>query len=204
MTIQENDELLEVRLTNGRCEVLMAVKSGRCIRFNESLVRPTGRTAQGVKGIYCESGDEVVGMICIDKEDQTKSVMVVSEKGYGKRSDLDEYRITSRGGKGVKTLNITDKTGNLIAMKDVTEQNDLMIINKSGVTIRMNINDIKIQGRATQGVRVIRLSEDDEIAAVAVIDAFEEISNDILNTTDQDLPKTDSEESGNEENSLGN
>jgi DNA gyrase subunit A len=204
MTIQENDELLEVRLTNGRCEVLMAVKSGRCIRFNESLVRPTGRTAQGVKGIYCESGDEVVGMICIDKEDQTKSVMVVSEKGYGKRSDLEEYRITSRGGKGVKTLNITDKTGNLIAMKDVTEQNDLMIINKSGVTIRMNINDIKIQGRATQGVRVIRLSENDEIAAVAVIDALEEISNDISNTIDQDLPKTDYEESGNEENSSGN
>jgi DNA gyrase subunit A len=174
MTIQDQDELIEVKLTNGNCEILMAVNSGRAVRFDESEVRPTGRTAQGVKGIFCDDQDEVVGMICIDKQDHTQSVMVVSEKGYGKRSDLEEYRITSRGKKGVKTINITDKTGNLIAIKQVTEEHDLMIINKSGITIRMEVKEISIKGRATQGVRLITLKENDEIAAVTVVPHVEE------------------------------
>jgi DNA gyrase subunit A len=174
MTIQDQDELIEVKLTNGNCEILMAVNSGRAVRFDELEVRPTGRTAQGVKGIFCDDQDEVVGMICIDKQDHTQSVMVVSEKGYGKRSDLEEYRITSRGKKGVKTINITDKTGNLIAIKQVTEEHDLMIINKSGITIRMEVKEISIKGRATQGVRLITLKEQDEIAAVTVVPHVEE------------------------------
>jgi DNA gyrase subunit A len=174
MTIQDQDELIEVKLTNGNCEILMAVNSGRAVRFDESEVRPTGRTAQGVKGIFCDDQDEVVGMICIDKQDHTQSVMVVSEKGYGKRSDLEEYRITTRGKKGVKTINITDKTGNLIAIKQVTEEHDLMIINKSGITIRMEVKEISIKGRATQGVRLITLKENDEIAAVTVVPHVEE------------------------------
>lgn len=174
MTIQDQDELIEVKLTNGNCEILMAVNSGRAVRFDESEVRPTGRTAQGVKGIFCDDQDEVVGMICIDKQDHTQSVMVVSEKGYGKRSDLEEYRITTRGKKGVKTINITDKTGNLIAIKQVTEEHDLMIINKSGITIRMEVKEISIKGRATQGVRLITLKEQDEIAAVTVVPHVEE------------------------------
>jgi DNA gyrase subunit A len=174
MTIQDKDELIEVKLTNGNCEILMAVNSGRAVRFDESEVRPTGRTAQGVKGIFCDDQDEVVGMICIDKQDHTQSVMVVSEKGFGKRSDLEEYRITSRGKKGVKTINITDKTGNLIAIKQVTEEHDLMIINKSGITIRMEVKEISIKGRATQGVRLITLKENDEIAAVTVVPHVEE------------------------------
>jgi DNA gyrase subunit A len=174
MTIQDQDELIEVKLTNGNCEILMAVNSGRAVRFDELEVRPTGRTAQGVKGIFCDDQDEVVGMICIDKQDHTQSVMVVSEKGYGKRSDLEEYRITSRGKKGVKTINITDKTGNLIAIKQVTEEHDLMIINKSGITIRMEVKEISIKGRATQGVRLITLKENDEIAAVTVVPHVEE------------------------------
>jgi DNA gyrase subunit A len=174
MTIQDKDELIEVKLTNGNCEILMAVNSGRAVRFDELEVRPTGRTAQGVKGIFCDDQDEVVGMICIDKQDHTQSVMVVSEKGYGKRSDLEEYRITSRGKKGVKTINITDKTGNLIAIKQVTEEHDLMIINKSGITIRMEVKEISIKGRATQGVRLITLKENDEIAAVTVVPHVEE------------------------------
>lgn len=174
MTIQDQDELIEVKLTNGNCEILMAVNSGRAVRFDESEVRPTGRTAQGVKGIFCDDQDEVVGMICIDKQDHTQSVMVVSEKGYGKRSDLEEYRITSRGKKGVKTINITVKTGNLIAIKQVTEEHDLMIINKSGITIRMEVKEISIKGRATQGVRLITLKEQDEIAAVTVVPHVEE------------------------------
>jgi DNA gyrase subunit A len=169
MTIQEGDELIEVKLTNGNCEILMAVNSGRAIRFDEAAVRPTGRTAQGVKGIYCDDTDEVVGMICIDKNDKSQTVMVVSEKGYGKRSDLDEYRITARSGKGVKTINTTDKTGKLIAIKQVTEENDLMIINKSGITIRMEVKEISVLGRATQGVRLIKLKDNDEIAAITVV-----------------------------------
>lgn len=172
ITIHEGDQLLEARLTNGKSEVLLALKSGRAIRFNEEKVRPMGRNAAGVRGISLGGPkDEVIGMICISEEGY--DVLVVSENGYGKRSDLDDYRITNRGGKGVKTINITDKTGNLIAIKDVTDQDDLMIINKSGLIIRMAVDDLRVMGRATQGVRLIKLNEDDAIAAVAKVEFIE-------------------------------
>ncbi|MDD4374853.1 MAG: DNA gyrase C-terminal beta-propeller domain-containing protein, partial [Bacteroidales bacterium] len=168
ITIREGDELLEARLTNGTSEVIMALKSGRAIRFNESTVRPMGRNASGVRGITLGSeADEVVGMICI--KDADSSILVVSEKGYGKRSKLDDYRVTNRGGKGVKTLNVTEKTGNLIAIKDVIDNDDLMIINRSGIIIRIAVESLRIMGRATQGVRLINLRDQDEIAAVAKV-----------------------------------
>ena len=168
ITINEGDQLLEVLLTNGQAEIVMALKSGRAIRFNESTVRPMGRTAAGVRGITLGSStDEVIGMIGIN--DPATTVLVVSEKGYGKRSDIDDYRVTNRGGKGVKTINITDKTGNLIGIKAVNETDQLMIINKSGLTIRMEVADLRVMGRATQGVRLIKLNEDDEIASLAKI-----------------------------------
>ncbi len=173
ITIREGDALLEARLTNGSNEMLMALKSGRAIRFNEAKVRPMGRNASGVRGIRLGgTKDEVIGMICIS--DPKTTVLVVSEKGYGKRTDIDDYRITNRGGKGVKTLNITDKTGNLIAIKDVTDKDHLMIINRSGIAIRMSVSDLRVMGRATQGVRLINLKDSDSIAAVAKIDVDEE------------------------------
>ncbi len=179
ITIHEGDQLLEARLTNGKSEVLLALKSGRAIRFNEEKVRPMGRNAAGVRGISLGGPkDEVIGMICISEEGY--DVLVVSENGYGKRSDLDDYRITNRGGKGVKTINITDKTGNLIAIKDVTDQDDLMIINKSGLIIRMAVDDLRVMGRATQGVRLIKLNEDDAIAAVAKVEFIEGNDDDEL------------------------
>ena len=148
----------------------MALRSGRAIRFNESKVRPMGSNASGVRGITLGSKkDEVVGMICLPK-DQKREVLVVSENGYGKRSDIDDYRVTNRGGKGVKTINITDKTGPLIAVRDVTDSDDLMIINKSGIIIRMAIADLRVVGRATQGVRLIKINEGDAIAAVAKVE----------------------------------
>ena len=177
--IREGDELLEAKLTNGENEILLAIKSGRAIRFNESNVRPMGRTASGVRGISMTESDEVVGMVTV--EDFSKTVLVVSENGYGKRTYLNDpetdepiYRVTNRGGKGVKTLNITDKTGNLIAIKDVTDDDDLMIINKSGITIRMHVADIRSQGRATQGVKLINLKGSDQIAAVAKVERDED------------------------------
>ena len=177
--IREGDELLEAKLTNGQNEILLAIKSGRAIRFNESTVRPMGRTASGVRGISMADTDEVVGMVTV--EDFSKTVLVVSEKGFGKRTYLNDpetdepiYRVTNRGGKGVKTLNITDKTGNLIAIKDVTDDDDLMIINKSGITIRMHVADIRSQGRATQGVKLINLKGSDQIAAVAKVERDDE------------------------------
>lgn len=170
--IRDNDELLEAKLTNGNNEVLMALYSGKCIRFNESTVRPMGRNASGVKGITLGNpNDFVIGMICVDGNE--KDVLVVSEKGYGKRSQLDEYRYTNRGGKGVKTINITDKTGNLISIKDVDDNNDLMIICKSGITIRLSVKSLRVMGRATQGVRLINIKDGDEIAAVCKIDVDE-------------------------------
>lgn len=173
LTIREDDELLEARLTNGKDEVMMAVKSGRCIRFNEQSVRPMGRSASGVKAISLDTEtDEVVGMVCI--EDMTRNIMVVSENGYGKRSEIEEYRITNRGGKGVKTINITEKTGNLIAIKDVTDEDDLMIMNRSGLTIRLAVNTVRIMGRATQGVKLINLKKNDVIAAVTRVQHEEE------------------------------
>jgi DNA gyrase subunit A len=172
ITIIEGDELLEAKMTDGKSEIMMGVKSGRAIRFSEEKVRATGRGAIGVAGIEVEdASDEVVGMICVNPEsDGHKTVMVVSEKGFGKRTKVDEYRFTNRGGKGVKTINVTDKTGSLVGILDVAESEDLMITCKSGVTIRMKVADISEQGRATQGVKLIRLDEGDEIAAITKLD----------------------------------
>ncbi|MED5302195.1 MAG: DNA gyrase subunit A [Bacteroidota bacterium] len=189
--IRDGDELLEAKLTNGENEILLAIKSGRAIRFNESTVRPMGRTASGVRGISMTESDEVVGMVTV--EDFSKTVLVVSENGYGKRTYLNDpetdepiYRVTNRGGKGVKTLNITDKTGNLIAIKDVTDEDDLMIINKSGITIRMHVADIRSQGRATQGVKLINLKGSDHIAAVAKVERDEDEENMMDNESTED------------------
>jgi DNA gyrase subunit A len=172
ITINEGDELLEAKMTDGNSEIMMAVKSGRAIRFSEQKVRATGRGAIGVAGIEVEdANDEVVGMICVNPEiDASKTVLVVSEKGFGKRTPVDEYRFTNRGGKGVKTINVTEKTGSLVGMLDVAETQDLMITCKSGVTIRMKVANISEQGRATQGVKLIRLDEGDEIAAITKLD----------------------------------
>ncbi len=196
INIKEGDELLEARLTNGKNEVVLAKRSGRAIRFNEDTVRPMGRTASGVRGVRLEGDkDEVVGMVCVeDGDDQT--ILVVSEKGYGKRSLVDDYRITNRGGKGVKTINITEKTGPLIAIKNVTDEHQLMIINVSGITIRMGMEEVRIMGRATQGVRLIKLDENDEIAAVAKIESFEEegdIVDDASETSESGSDEPDTE-----------
>lgn len=172
INIVEGDELLEAKMTDGKSEIMMAVKSGRAIRFSEEKVRPTGRGAIGVAGIEVDDEhDEVVGMICVNPETQaSRTVLVVSEKGYGKRTPVDEYRYTNRGGKGVKTINVTDKTGPLVGILDVAESEDIMITCKSGVTIRMPVSGISEQGRATQGVKLIRLDEGDEIAAITQLD----------------------------------
>lgn len=173
ITIKEGDQLLEAKLTTGDCEILLAKKSGKAIRFHEETVRAVGRNSQGVKGVTLEGkDDEVIGMVCIN--DPEANVLVVSEKGYGKRSLIDDYRITNRGGKGVKTMNITDKTGALIAIKSVVDTDDLMIINKSGITIRMQVDQLRVMGRATQGVRLINLRNGDEIAAVAKVEISED------------------------------
>ena len=179
ITINEGDSLLEARLTNGHHEVLMANNRGRAIRFNEEKVRSMGRTAAGVRGIKLDdSTDFVVGMVCVDPEDEEKTILVVSENGNGKRSKLEDYRITNRGGKGVKTMQITDKTGELVAIKAVNDSDNLIITNKSGIVIRMAVNDMRVMGRATQGVKVIRLDESDSIADLAVIEASDNKSSD--------------------------
>ena len=168
ITIKEDDELLEAKLTNGNSQILLAVKSGKAIRFEESKTRPMGRGASGVRGItLANANDEVVGMVSVN--DMDTNILVVSENGFGKRSDLDDYRITNRGGKGVKTISITDKTGYLVTLKNVTDLDDLMIINKSGIAIRMAVSDLRVMGRATQGVKLINLKEEDSIAAVAKV-----------------------------------
>lgn len=175
INILEGDELLEARMTDGNSEIMLAIKSGRAIRFPEEKVRTTGRGATGVTGVELDDAtDEVIGMICVSKDDKSRTVLVVSEKGYGKRTPIDEYRITNRGGKGVKTISVTDKTGPLVGILDVTEKEDLMITCKSGVTIRMPIKGVSEQGRATQGVKLIRLNEGDEIAAITKLDEDEE------------------------------
>ena len=177
ITVRDGDELLDAVLTNGNSEILLAGRNGRCCRFDENDGRALGRTASGVRGINIEDDDEVVGMITYDpnaEDASAHSILVVSEHGYGKRSDFDEYRKTNRGGKGVKTLNITEKTGALVAMKNVTDENDLMIINRSGLTIRMAVSDIRIAGRATQGVRLINIKEGDSIAAVSAVNKSED------------------------------
>ena len=177
ITVRDGDELLDAVLTNGNSEILLAGRNGRCCRFDENDARALGRTASGVRGINIEDDDEVVGMIAYDpsaEDAAAHSILVVSEHGYGKRSDFDEYRKTNRGGKGVKTLNITEKTGALVAMKNVTDENDLMIINRSGLTIRMAVSDIRVAGRATQGVRLINIKEGDSIAAVSAVNRSED------------------------------
>jgi len=173
IVIREGDQLIEAKLTSGSAEVMIAAREGKAIRFNEATVRPIGRVGAGVRGISLEGDDEVVGMICIEPDDK-HDVLVLSENGYGKRTDLDEYRITNRGGKGVKTINITEKTGKLISIQAVTDENDLMIINRSGLTIRTSVEQIRLAGRATQGVRIINLREGDAIASVMAVPAAEE------------------------------
>jgi len=202
ITIHEGDELLAARLTNGNNEVLLALKSGRAIRFPENKVRSMGRTAAGVRGISLkDETDEVVGMICVDNG--SFDILVVSEKGYGKRSSLDDYRVTNRGGKGVKTLNITEKTGNLITIKNVTDDDDLMIINKSGIAIRIPVGSLRVMGRATQGVKLINLKDGDEIAAVAKVEVYgdEEHVQDIHSGTaeNEDVDYTEEHKSNDEE-----
>ncbi|MFM2225259.1 MAG: gyrase subunit [Bacteroidota bacterium] len=196
ITVNEGDQLLEAKLTDGNSQILLAIHSGRSIRFPEEKVRSTGRSSAGVYGIEVdEANDEVIGMICVSKEDTTSTILVVSENGYGKRTALDEYRITNRGGKGVRALNVTEKTGKLVGLMSVTEANDLMIMCKSGVTIRTSVKDIREVGRATQGVRLIRLEEGDEIAAVTKLDEMEEESEIILDENGNPIvPPTDSTE----------
>jgi DNA gyrase subunit A len=212
VTIREGDQLLEAKLTNGSSDIMMALKSGRAIRFPETKVRPMGRNAAGVRGVtLAHEKDEVIGMVCICEEDS--NILVVSEKGYGKRSDVDDYRITNRGGKGVKTINVSDKTGQLIAIKDVIDGDELMIMNKSGITIRMAVSDMRVMGRATQGVRLIKLQETDKIAAVAKVrllmededeqegsevenaDIVDETTNDDAVNNDTDNQETDTDKS---------
>lgn len=170
IVIREGDQLIEAKLTSGNAEVMIAAREGKAIRFNESTVRPIGRVGAGVRGISIEESDEVIGMICVEP-DSTQDVLVLSENGYGKRTDLDEYRITNRGGKGVKTINVTEKTGKLISIQAVTDDNDLMIINRSGLTIRTAVSQIRLAGRATQGVRIINLRDGDAIASVMAVPA---------------------------------
>lgn len=188
VNVREGDTLLEARLTNGNNDILLAVKSGKAIRFPEEKVRPMGRNASGVRGItLADEQDEVVGMICVEGE--TEDVMVVSEKGYGKRSSIEDYRVTNRGGKGVKTISVTEKTGHLVAIKSVTDDDDLIIINKSGVMIRMGVSDLRVMGRATQGVRLINIKNTDAIASVTKVPATEE---------DEELVNPEAAENGSE------
>jgi len=185
ITINEGDSLLEAKLTNGNSEILLAIKSGRAIRFNETKVRPMGRSAAGVRGIrLADDNDEMVGLICVDIEDKETTIMVVSEKGNGKRTELEDYRVTNRGGKGVKTIQVTEKTGSLIALKAVKDEDDLIITSKEGIMIRIGVNQIRVMGRATQGVRVIRLDDKDGIADVAVITESDDEEIDITESTE--------------------
>ena len=206
INIDENDSLLEARLTNGTNELMLATKKGKLVRFNEEKVRPMGRNSTGVRGVTLDGQDDfVIGMVCVT-DPLKDTLMVVSEKGYGKRSDVEEYRVTNRGGKGVKTINITEKTGNLIAIKVVDDNDDLMIINKSGVTIRMSIEELRIMGRATQGVRLIRLDDEDEIASVAKVEIDEEEKKKLLASgtiEENDIPPNqDNQADPSEENPL--
>jgi DNA gyrase subunit A len=199
ININEGDQLLEASLTTGSSEIVMALRSGRAIRFNESTVRPMGRTATGVRGVtLAHDKDEVIGMIAVDSAEAT--ILVVSEKGYGKRTDIEDYRVTNRGGKGVKTINITDKTGDLVAIKNVTDADDLMIINKSGIVIRIAVSELRVMGRATQGVRLITLKGNDEIASVARIDHEDEEETDIVAPNEGETPTNNNTEENTTEN----
>jgi DNA gyrase subunit A len=186
INIIEGDQLLNAKLTDGNSEIMLAVKSGRAIRFPESKVRPTGRGAIGVAGIEVDDAtDEVVGMVCVNKDDKTRTILVVSEHGYGKKTPIDDYRITNRGGKGVKTISVTDKTGKLVGILDVGPKEDLMITCVSGVTIRTGTSKISEQGRATQGVKLIRLDDEDQIAAITNLNE-EEVEVDTTPTENQE------------------
>lgn len=195
LNIREDDQLINVEMTNGDNHIIIAANSGRAIHFHESTVRPMGRTATGVKAIKMDDSVNVIGMVCVSREDAT--LLVVSEKGYGKRSLLEAYRITNRGGKGVKAMNVTDKTGGLVAIREVVDSDDLMIINKSGITIRIPVSGLRVMGRATQGVRLIKLGENDEISSVEKLTKMEEIIKDILPEENEN-----SEESDREDNSI--
>jgi DNA gyrase subunit A len=213
ITIKEGDELLEAKLTNGESQIILALKSGKLVRFEETKTRPMGRTASGVRGITLKDDtDEVIGMVAVN--DMNSEILVVAENGYGKRSSLDEYRITNRGGKGVKTLNITEKTGNLISINAVTDADDLMIINKSGLTIRMAVEDLRVMGRATQGVKLINIKGNDSIAAVTKVmknDVEETVVDEDGNVIESEtiekvkpvLEILEDEESADEEDDLG-
>ena len=185
IVIRESDQLIEAKLTSGNAEVMIASREGKAIRFNEEIVRPVGRVSMGVRGITLEDGNEAIGMICIEPDSQ-QDVLVLSENGFGKRTDLDEYRVTNRGGKGGKTINITEKTGKLISIQAVTDLNDLMIINRSGITIRTSVDQIRLAGRATQGVKIINLREGDTIASVMAVPKSEEPKEELT-----DAPQTE-------------
>jgi DNA gyrase subunit A len=204
ITVRDGDQLLEAKLTDGTAEILLAKKSGKAIRFNEGDVRVMGRTASGVRGVRLENDqDEVIGMVCVNSSKTDVTIMVVSEKGYGKRTDIDDYRITGRGGKGVKTLSVTEKTGALISIKDVTDENDLMIITKMGITIRMKMSEMRVMGRATQGVRLIKVRDKDDIASVAKVPKVDE-EEDVMEEDESTETNTNTEiepnETNNEEN----
>ncbi len=205
ITVRDGDQLLEAKLTDGTAEILLAKKSGKAIRFNEGDVRVMGRTASGVRGVRLENDqDEVIGMVCVNSSKTDVTIMVVSEKGYGKRTDIDDYRITGRGGKGVKTLSVTEKTGALISIKDVTDENDLMIITKMGITIRMKMSEMRVMGRATQGVRLIKVRDKDDIASVAKVPKVDEEEEDVMEGDQSTETNTNTEiepnETNNEEN----
>jgi len=189
ISIREDDELLEAKLTTGSSQIFLGLKSGKAIRFEEVKTRPMGRNASGVRGItLADDNDEVIGMVSVHNFEE--EILVVSEKGYGKRSSIDDYRVTNRGGKGVKTISITEKTGGLVAIKNVSDSDDLMIINKSGIAIRMSVEDLRVMGRATQGVRLINIKGKDSIAAVAKV-MKEEDDIDDISTMDVDAKEED-------------
>ena len=190
IVIRESDQLIEAKLTSGNAEVMIASREGKAIRFNEEIVRPVGRVSMGVRGIALEDGNEAIGMICIEPDSQ-QDVLVLSENGFGKRTDLDEYRVTNRGGKGVKTINITEKTGKLISIQAVTDLNDLMIINRSGITIRTSVDQIRLAGRATQGVKIINLREGDTIASVMAVPKSEEPKEELTDASQTEEVTTD-------------
>jgi DNA gyrase subunit A len=194
ITIKEDDQLIDARLTDGDHEVFLASSDGLAVRFHETAVRGMGRTAAGVRGMKLNKGAQVVGLVCVPKENPDHDILVISEKGSGKRSEIDEYRLTNRGAKGVKTIRITEKTGALIAMKAVQNDSDLMITSKAGIVIRMAIAEISVLGRATQGVRAIKLHEDDEIADVAVVVRDDEELVEAQVLPDENTPDTGGEE----------
>ena len=201
LSIREGDTLLQACLTDGTCEILMAIQSGKAIRFPETKFRVMGRTASGVKGITVPDGEKVVGLICVPA-DTKKEILVVSENGYGKRSKVDDYRVTNRGGKGVKTLNVTDKTGKLVAFEAVDDDDDLMIMNKSGITIRMEVSSLRVMGRVAQGVKLINLRTQDSIAAISTVhvDPEDRQANAEMTEEDTDSEQTENQDETNTEN----